>query len=188
MALDLKSAIGQLEQWEKSVTAFHLPSWEELPALPLYMDQVIFLLNDYLSLFSLEEGEEKQVTSAMVNNYVKNKLVPAPIKKRYGKMHLAYLIMVCLLKQSMNTADIPSIVPVKADEDAVKAIYAAFSACFLEAAARHGENIRQAAQPLAAGDTPVECLIFQTAAQANLSRILTQRLLHLDRETEQVQE
>ncbi len=55
-----------------------IPLWEDLPALDLYMDQVIILLNGYLRMIKDENGENEQITKNMINNYVKMKVVPAP--------------------------------------------------------------------------------------------------------------
>lgn len=81
---------------------FHCPRWNELPGIPLYMDQVILVLENSLSLFT--EGKERIITPAMINNYVKQKLVPSPASKRYGRDQVATLMIICLLKRvlSMN--------------------------------------------------------------------------------------
>ena len=73
----------------EQASAFHCPRWEELPKLLLYMDQVILVLEETLSLFV--EEKENVVTSTMINNYVKHKVIPAPVKKKYEKEHLANL-------------------------------------------------------------------------------------------------
>ena len=44
-------------------------------------------------------NEEKLLTPTMLNNYVKQKVVYPPKDKRYNEKHLAYLIVVCTLKQ-----------------------------------------------------------------------------------------
>ena len=56
-----------------------LPKWEELPDIGLYMDQLEKLLNKYLSIYN-DGDEEKLITRAMINNYVKNGLIPKPEK------------------------------------------------------------------------------------------------------------
>ena len=48
---------SKLLRWERFIEAYHLPSWEELPSLELYMDQVIILLTQYLSFIPLS-GED----------------------------------------------------------------------------------------------------------------------------------
>ena len=114
---------------------------------------------------------------------MKNKLVPAPVKKRYTRGHLAYLIMICLLKQSMNTMDIPIAVPAQADEETVRGVYEAFLAQFGQAARVQQEAARRAEEMLAQEESAAS-LIFRTAAQADFSRLLIQQLLHLEREEE----
>ena len=57
-----------------------LPLWQEIPDIPLYMDQVLSLIGQYLS--GLPGASAKELTSSMVNNYVKMGAVPAPVKKR----------------------------------------------------------------------------------------------------------
>lgn len=86
----------------KKIEALHLPRFAEIPDIPLYMDQLIGFVGKQLELFALPN--EKALTSSMVNNYVKMRLVPQPQAKRYQPLHVAYLIMVCLAKRmySMN--------------------------------------------------------------------------------------
>ena len=45
----------------------------------------------------------------MINNYVKLGVMPAPIKKRYSREHIAYLIIICTLKQALPISDIKSL-------------------------------------------------------------------------------
>lgn len=80
-----------------------LPSWSDLPDLELYMDQVISVLGRYLQPLS---GEESAVTSTMINNYVKQKYLAAPIRKRYQRSHLATLLILCVCKQFMQLSEI----------------------------------------------------------------------------------
>ncbi len=88
----------------KSSVSYTCPSWSDLPDIELYMDQVISVLERYLS--PLYPEEEKCITSTMINNYVKQKLLPPPENKRYGKKHLAYLYMISVLKRFMQLSDI----------------------------------------------------------------------------------
>ena len=53
-----------------------LPSWDALPEIELYMDQVVSIVERALA--PLPDGEGKAVTPAMVNNYVKQKALPPP--------------------------------------------------------------------------------------------------------------
>ena len=62
-----------------------------------------YLLNQYLTLLP-EQAGEKQVTPAMINNYVKLKIIPPPVKKRYNREHLAQLVILCVLKQVLSVS------------------------------------------------------------------------------------
>ncbi|MBR3559977.1 MAG: DUF1836 domain-containing protein [Oscillospiraceae bacterium] len=73
-----------------------LPRWAELPDLELYMDQVLSLIERYLG--ACPGFDRKGLTASMVNNYVKLGVMPPPVRKRYTRVHLAHLVMICLLK------------------------------------------------------------------------------------------
>jgi len=84
---------------------YHCPRWDDLPDIGLYMDQVVSVLEKHLAIFS-EDEESKIVTSTMINNYVKQRVVAPPHKKRYERLHLAYFFAVCILKRFLNISEI----------------------------------------------------------------------------------
>lgn len=77
-------------------------SWDQLPDIALYMDQIISFMPGQLIRFDDREA----LTSAMVNNYIKDGLVPRAEGKRYGPIHLGYLTAVCALKKVLPVRDI----------------------------------------------------------------------------------
>ena len=104
------TAAQRLAQWLRGLENFDLPDWDDLPQLDLYMDQVILLLTRYLA--PLERGgDEKTITASIINNYVRMKVMPPPVKKRYSRVHLAYLVMICTLKQSLSISCIQRLLP-----------------------------------------------------------------------------
>ena len=54
MLYDKQQIASKLLHWEEFLHEFRLPVWDELPQIELYMDQVIVLLNEYLSYFVYE--------------------------------------------------------------------------------------------------------------------------------------
>jgi len=70
-----------------------LPRWEELPDIDLYKDQVLRLTDKHLAPLGI-----KPVTAAMINNYVKLKLLPSPVGKKYARMHVAFIFAIAILK------------------------------------------------------------------------------------------
>ena len=85
------------KEGENMETSIHLPRWEELPVIDLYIDQVVTLLEEWLDF--IPHNDEKLITKSMINNYVKHGIVDAPKKRRYTTTHIAYLIVVCIFKQ-----------------------------------------------------------------------------------------
>lgn len=90
----------------KEMANFHILRWEELPNIELYVDQVISLLDNTLSNYLSKEKKGHILTKTMINNYVKNKVILPTTNKRYNKEHMAYLFMICILKQIYSMNDI----------------------------------------------------------------------------------
>lgn len=88
-----------------SAREFSLPSYAELPDMFLYRDQVVAYVIQQVRPLASDE-EDSWLTPTMVNNYVKMKLVPAPVKKQYGPEHLARLLVICVFKQFLSMAAI----------------------------------------------------------------------------------
>lgn len=84
----------------------HLPRWDQLPVIDLYVDQAVTLLEDWLSFIP----EKHLITKSMINNYVKHGIVEAPKKKKYTTTHIAYLIVVCIFKQVYTMNEITQMI------------------------------------------------------------------------------
>ena len=110
-----------MRDFEALVQTLHFPRYRELPAIELYMDQVLTYVDDQLRPL-LPEGE-KLLTSSMVNNYVKQKLIPVPTQKRYGREHVALLIFICLMKRSVSIADIQRLFAMQAAASSTERAY-----------------------------------------------------------------
>lgn len=82
----------------------NLTRWEHLPDFPLYNDQLCSIAKAELEIFL--NPNDATITMAMVNNYVKNKIIPKPEKKKYTKQHLASVIVITLLKQIFTIDEI----------------------------------------------------------------------------------
>ncbi|WP_455544154.1 DUF1836 domain-containing protein [Intestinibacter sp.] len=93
----------------KEILEFHIPRFDELPNIDLYMDQVLNIIENSLSIFSYE-GEENILTKSMINNYVKQNVIEKPYKKRYTRFHVAYLIIISILKRILSISEISKII------------------------------------------------------------------------------
>ena len=160
----------RIKDWNKKLEEHILPKWEEFPAFELYMDQVIVLVNKYLSI--LENGEERVLTPSMINNYVKQKTVLPPVKKRYSRVHVAYLIMICILKQSLSIAMIQKILTIDEIGEDIADIYNEFveiqNKKFIEVTKEVEERYNE--------ENFSDKLIMEIAVSANVHNIIAEKL------------
>ncbi|MDO4501448.1 MAG: DUF1836 domain-containing protein [Erysipelotrichaceae bacterium] len=87
---------------------FYLPHYEELPDFPLFAEQVINYIETNLKDYFF--NDEKIITKSMINNYVKNGFIEAPVKKKYNKDQLVVLIIISILKKTFTLDEIVLIV------------------------------------------------------------------------------
>jgi len=103
------------------ILEYKLPRYQEIPDIDLYMDQIVSLMHKYLDTLEGNKNE-KFITSNMINNYVKQKLLPKPIKKKYNRDHIVYLLIICLLKQIISIQEIQDFFSLKQNQ-AIGEIY-----------------------------------------------------------------
>ena len=77
----------------------------DIPNIDLYMDQVTSFMEKQLKSTKRNE-DDKVLTKTMINNYAKNDLLPAPIKKKYSKEHLLLLTFIYYFKNIISMKDI----------------------------------------------------------------------------------
>ena len=116
----------------------HIPKWNELPNVDLYLDQVVTYINSSLSEFlfinSNNDKKENQIlTKTMINNYVKNNLIEAPIKKKYSKVQCAKIFVICILKQVYSMNDISKLIDIALKHSNIEQAYNSFCTQFEEA-------------------------------------------------------
>ena len=110
---------------ETTAGEFRCPRWSELPDLPLYMDQVLLIVNDALSAVTCEED---RLTSTMVNNYVKQKVLESPQKKKYRRPQVARLMMIAVFKRVLSISQIKmlfDLLRTSCDEDQIYDLFCA---------------------------------------------------------------
>ena len=90
MEFDKALIAGKLRRWEKYIDTFRLPAWENIPDIGLYMEQVLSLLRDYFNYIPPELVEEELITPAAINNYVRKKIMPEPVKKAINFKYINY--------------------------------------------------------------------------------------------------
>lgn len=121
-----KDILGAIIERRERINSAHIPTWDELPSLNLYMDQLIFILSEIFEPYF--DDVPKLINKAIINNYVKLGYIPAPVKKKYSKEHIAYLVVVCSLKQVMPIAAISALVKAQTEKIPLSEFYDNFCA------------------------------------------------------------
>lgn len=82
----------------------------DIPGIDLYMDQVTTFLQENLRGLSRDPDGDKFLTKTMINNYVKNKVLFPPVKKKYNRDHIMLLIVIYYMKSFLSIGDIRSVI------------------------------------------------------------------------------
>ena len=84
-----------------SIQGFHMPRYQDIPNMGLYLEQTTKYLNHFLAPLGCME-----VTSSMISNYVKKGLISSPVKKLYYAVQIAYLFFIIIAKQVLSMENI----------------------------------------------------------------------------------
>ena len=145
----------------------HISRISELPRIELYLDQVLAIVAGELAPVMLPG--EVAITGSMVNNYVKQKVVPAPRRKRYTRRHVASLLFVTAMKRVYSIGQIASMMGMidRSDVD-VSALYDEVVALLEQSLAQRFCDGAPAAEPRLT-ETPAELAHVLEAAVASLA-------------------
>ena len=186
MDFDQTVVVGKLRRWERYLEAFRLPMWSEIPDIGLYMDQVIRLITQYLDYYPPELKDGKYITATTVNNYVRMKIMPEPVKKKYYRIHIGYLIMICTLKHSLSIAMVQKLIPADIGVEEFRKIYEGYAERHRRTAVKFIDQVKEIGAPLfhpenAEEEDPmgVPDLIYDYAVMTGFSKLLTEKLILL---------
>ena len=91
MTLERKQRIAE------SFRDFHLPRYQEIPDVGLYLEQAAKYIGNCLSPLG-----DTALTGSMISNYVKKGLIANPVKKQYSRDQIAYLIFIAIAKSVLS--------------------------------------------------------------------------------------
>ncbi|MGI6072880.1 MAG: DUF1836 domain-containing protein [Lachnospiraceae bacterium] len=180
---------GKLRRWGRYLDNYRLPEWENIPDLGLYMEQVIQLLIEYLDYLPPELKDSELITASAINNYVRTGVMPKPVNKKYYRLHIAYLIVICSLKHNLNISFIQKIIPLNISEEQAREIYDAYAKRHRIVSLYFVEQIRLMAGPLLglesssdyeAGVQTTEDLITSAIVFSGFSKLLAEKLILLE--------
>ena len=158
----------ELAQLKEQLLSQRPDSWEELPDIPLYMDQVVSYLSRQLITF----GEGDSLTSAMINNYIKDGLLARANGKKYEQEHLAYLTAISALKQVLSVKEMKALTTIGRELRNSQRQYEYFcqylDEALSETAQRLDENV---------GEQELPKLVLATALRSYADGLVCRRLL-----------
>ena len=153
--------------WSDTLQDFHLPRWEELPNFDLYLDQVITLIEGYLQNLFDEENDTIL------------KLIPKAEKKRYNRMHIAYLIAITILQQVLTISEVKQGIEYQAGINGLNEAFNLFceeQEAAIKAVADHLKN--QDSTFLLEGIT-VQNTAIKMATMSFAGKLVAEKILHL---------
>ena len=161
--MDINTLRDDIDSWEPV-------KWEGLPDIDLYMDQVVTYLRRQLALFQ-DDSEASLVTRSIINNYVKDGIVPRPVNKRYAREQLSALMMACVLKRVLPMQQVKQLLR-PGDQES----YAAFSLGLKKALNREAEALEHME-----GES-LQDLALDYALRAAANCLMADRLLSMAKE------
>lgn len=144
--------------------------WDQLPDFSLYMDQVLNYMDRQVLRFDGDDG----LTAAMVNNYTKGGLLPRADGKKYSREHLAYLTVICVLKQVLSTKDMKLLLDQELkDSGSVEAGYQTFCQSLDSSMTLTADQMDQYQDPEKLADSAIHFALLSYAAGAASRRYVT---------------
>ncbi|MBQ3404902.1 MAG: DUF1836 domain-containing protein [Oscillospiraceae bacterium] len=164
-----------------SIAGFRLPRFNEITNVGLYLEQTAKFINGYLSPLG---GTE--ITGSMVSNYVKQKLVPNPVKKQYYTEHIAVLMFIAIAKTVTSLDDIRLMLSLQSESCPLDKAYDHFCDS-LEAGLRRTNQAAEGAAPVSSeAEALMRIMIEAIVHKIYLDQCLTIFRSVRDREEQQL--
>lgn len=110
------------ETLKQAFSLFEMPQYEQIPDVGLYLEQVAKFINGFLTDFP-----QMNVTTSMISNYAKQKLIDRVNKKTYTRDQIAALIMIAFAKTVIPIDYVRIMLELVREEDgSMKEAYSSF--------------------------------------------------------------
>ena len=118
---------------------FRLPRYAEIPNVGLYLEQTGKYLADYLAPL-----EDISITTSMISNYVKKKILKNPHRKQYDRDQIATLFFIAIAKNVLSLENIRTLLSLAENSYSVQKAYDWFCDDFEQTlAALTGRDLRE---------------------------------------------
>lgn len=109
------------EKVGQSIVDFRLPKYSEIPDVGLFLEQT----TKYISQ-CLEPLGCVTITSSMISNYVKMRLIDHPVKRQYSREQIAYLIVLAIAKNVLSLEHLQTLFTLQKRKYTVRRAYEYF--------------------------------------------------------------
>jgi hypothetical protein len=123
--MNMSDIVEQLASWLEELDGKYPAEWSMLPDIGLYMDQVQTYIDRQLGLYR-RDASDRLLTPAMINNYIKDNLIPRADIKKYAPVHLALLIMIGTMKQVLSIPNLNQLLSAYRESAEVEDLYSRF--------------------------------------------------------------
>jgi len=165
-----------LKQLKEKLSHERPVEWNAFPDIGLYKDQVV----SYMQRQVINFDENQQITSAMINNYIKDNLLPRTDGKKYSKEHLAGLTEICILKQVLSVKDTGLLMKQELQNSSPKEFYTKFKEILDGELAKTAENINTDWEMESLSD-----MALRLAVASYCNKLASERLLEIIRASEE---
>lgn len=172
-----------LLQYSKTMSEVKLIRWNDLPRFPIYADQLLQIVKDELSF--IQVGDENLITKSMVNNYVKWKMMPKPVKKKYEKLHIVSVIVITILKQVLPITKIKDGIKLQIALQGNEGAYDSFCQALEESMRLTFLPILKGQNPYVLEDREIEYenLAISSITLALSNKLLTEKIIEIRNES-----
>jgi hypothetical protein len=169
----MSAETDKIIEWAKTIKEYNAVEWDRLPEIYLYMDQVLTYMDKQLCLFERNDNTSL-LTSSMINNYVKDGVLPRPEQKKYAREHLALLMVICMLKQVLSIQDISSLIKTLLEDASQSEVYDRFCTAQSAALKEVCERVESTAPQ---GEAELTRLAIALSIEANARRTASERIM-----------
>lgn len=170
---------NSLDKWLDQIDNLTLPDYDKLPDIDLYMEQLLTYLEREASVLQ-KNSNDKQITSCMINNYVKHKIIKAPNAKKYSREQLSLLNELIYLKQVLSLPEIKQILDVEYKDSEYKVEYNKYldvnNKSFDEVIKETKNSLKSCKEN---DEKDLTDLALRLAAKANAYATVSKRILYL---------
>lgn len=170
----MSEPMDNIKKWAEDMKEYDPVPWDMLPQIYLYMDQVITYMEGHLKPFEAEDGT-KLLTSSMINNYVKDNVLPRPEQKKYSPEHLAILTVICMLKPVLSLPNISYLVNQQMHRFNKGRLYNMFCKTQASALKEVAERVEQMSER---SENEMIRLAVELSMEANARRIAAEKIVN----------